>query len=110
MTEVFVVAHLRCADAVYASGQSEAGNAVAVCGSFESAADVVGHLYRNISYAFAQPHLNVVSVYMLVVAARCQYGQYGKQQGKIVFRYYIVHISLSLIVCCLLVYSLTTSL
>ena len=109
MTEVFVVAHFRCADAVYASGQSEAGNAVAVCGSFECAADVVGHLYRNISHAFAQPHLNVVSVYMLVVAARCQYGQHSKQQGKIVF-HYIVHISLSLLVCCLLVYSLTTSL
>ena len=109
MTEVFVVAHLRCADAVYASWQSEAGNAVAVCGGFESAADVVGHLYRNISYAFAQLHLDVVSVYMLVVAARCQYGQYSKQQGKIVF-HYIVHISLSILVCCLLVYSLTTSL
>ena len=109
MAEVFVVAHLRCADTVYASGQSEAGNTVAVCGSFESAADVVCHLYRNISYAFAQPHLDVVSVYMLVVAARCQYGQHSKQQGKIVFRY-IVHISLFLFVDCPFVYSLTTSL
>ena len=74
MVEVFVVAYLRRAYAVYASRQREACYAIGIGRCLEGAANAIGNLHRYIVNALAKPHLYVVGVYMLVVAARCQEG------------------------------------